>query len=581
MGTIRYTSIRKYFFQQFKDANAIELQNRKLAEEIRDDIRSYNEEISNFDAKFEALRPEQESAENLASIFKLGGQALPVNNPVKEKEDSLTEEKQNIQAKIDRLNHQYQDVLAKTGSMSDETYTTYTELSKSDFTSVRIRELSYFYSYENLDRNLAYIFVITHIENNNWERIETSYLEELTRIKTLGLDSSYEELRDLVQRNLLSIHLNGVVQDNYVRDFYNQFSEKKKQTLSYEVFCMSKIDMLASNTENGEWIAKKVNSFFVQNKKQLLGNAQQFTEKQAELVEKCLDYLMNREKNNEPVGTVLWNSIPLPSADDFFEGMSKVPCSDVDTSFVAWMHKYRRKLVSAFGDSYSNGWYVKYRELCASNNVGSDQAFYCRLAEYALKEQLKKEKYWNHVQFNSVVYAINHYTEETNPVLAEEFKQLREAKGGMNSGNSGSFGSQTPPPNTSPVHFSNISYGLTASHMVIIMFEMVVIACASYLGQSMGVLLIEGIVTSALGLLLLFLLHKNKKRRKRALTIVSSFPGFVINTIILDVLMTLLLQYMTWLGIDANSRFHGGFMGVVIYGIYIAALRKQLMEKRR
>lgn len=87
MGKIEYTAIRKAFLTEFENNNTKELKYRANVRELERKIQKQTEKVKKIESEIEEIRPEFEDISNLEALFNIGGQALPTNNPAKEKLD--------------------------------------------------------------------------------------------------------------------------------------------------------------------------------------------------------------------------------------------------------------------------------------------------------------------------------------------------------------------------------------------------------------------------------------------------------------------------------------------------------------
>ncbi|MBQ1171980.1 MAG: hypothetical protein IIX48_05205 [Lachnospiraceae bacterium] len=565
MEKIEYIEIRKAFLADFENNNTLELQYMANVKGLDRKIQKQTGTVQKIESEIEEVHSEFENVSNLETLFNIGGQALPINNTAQEKLNKKSRKLQSEKTNLEALKKQ-RDVLAKrTGKLSNNTYDVYLKIKKTDLSLTSIRVFSEYNNYDKIDKKLAFIFVVAHIEANEIEKVDKSYLDDLIKANNSASESGYGLMADKILDYRLNQELKIKVDDKLVKRSYNQMSANKTMELSYEEYCLSKIGSLGVTEANGMWIAEKLNSLFLKK-----GNSQ-FGEELAKGVKRALEFVIRMESMGSYNSFVLWRNIPLP--EGMFTGGWALRCTDVNSSFRVWMRLYRKDITSACERSGNVRWRGMYRQLC----VEFKDTFYHQLMDelvlYTISERCKNKEFWEGVEYREIVSTVCNY-DEKNPVLSKEFDKLvkerkkREEAAGRVETTSGEERKVTKAStHTSTQH---TTYRLTASHMVLIMIEVVFIpfvinnSDADFYSILMTIAL-EGFW----GCVVILLLHRKKERMDRAKTIVSSFSGFAVNTIILGCLLMLEEFYLVKMGVDTFTCAMGVVVAAVVYVIYL------------
>lgn len=564
MGKIEYTAIRKAFLTEFENNNTKELKYRANVRELERKIQKQTEKVKKIESEIEEIRPEFEDISNLEALFNIGGQALPTNNPAKEKLDDKNLQLQDTRTTLGSLKEQRNDIAGRTGRLSDNTYNVYLKIKKSDLSATSIKALSAYNDYGKIDRNLALIFAVTYIEDNRINEVDKSYLDDLVKAKNSVSGVSYELVTDKILNYRFEQELRGKVHDESLRRIYNQMSVAVTEKIPYEEYCLKRVGLLRVTEENGMWIAAKLNALFIKMRGKVFNKEQQL------MVDEALKFVMLLEANGSYNSFILWKNIPLP--EKMLTGNVDTVCSDVDFSFRVWMFRYILEITKLCEKSSEVFWKERYRQLCARFDDIEYRNLICELVRYAISEKCKKKKYWEGIELNDIVNTVRYY-DEKNHILSKEFSVLIKAQK--------ENVKEIQRAKTSPVEESlvtkkrthvsapHISYRLTASHMVVMMMEAVLVPCIISSGAGIFSVLIGAGTEGFCECVILFFLHTKDERMDRAETIVSSFSGFAINTIIVGGLMMLEILYLMKMGVDSFACAMGVVAAAVVYVIYL------------
>ena len=288
------------------------------------------------------------------------------------------------------------------------------------------------------------------------------------------------------------------------------------------------------------------------------------------MVDEALKFVMLLEANGSYNSFILWKNIPLP--EKMLTGNVDTVCSDVDFSFRVWMFRYILEITKLCEKSSEVFWKERYRQLCARFDDIEYRNLICELVRYAISEKCKRKKYWEGIALNDIVNTVRYY-DEKNHILSKEFSVLIKAQ---KENVKEIQRAKTAPGEESLVtkkrtHVSapHISYRLTASHMVVMMMEAVLVPCIISSGAGIFSVLIGAGTEGFCECVILFFLHTKDERMDRAETIVSSFSGFAINTIIVGGLMMLEILYLMKMGVDSFACAMGVVAAAVVYVIYL------------
>ena len=564
MGKIDYTGIRKAFLAEFEKTNALELQNRDNVRELEKKINRQSSIIEKIENEIEEIRPEYEDISNLQTLFNMGGMALPANNSAKEKLNDKKKQLRDAQMTLNSLKAQRNNLTKGMGKKSNYTYQVYQRIKKTDLSAISIGEISEYNNYDKIDRGLAFIFVVTQIECNRIADVEKSYLDELLKLKSPVQESSYELMTDKILDYRFCQELKAKASDEILERIYHNMSNAKINENSYEEYCLSKIDSIDSTDDMGMWIADKLNRVFLKKGKSL------FSEAQAKTIDNAFEFVLRMEARGSYNSFVLWKNINLH--EKMLTGDCTTKCEDVDSAFRVWMFRYRSEIAKVCMRPGNAKLRQPYRSYCAEFGENAYCQLINELVSYAVSESCKKKKFWEGVEFREIVNTVCNY-DEKNPVFAKELNRLRKEQNekvkkfdnsntapGEKGKDSGKRTSASTP---------HISYRLTASHMVVMMMEAVLVPCIISSGGGLFSALIGAGTEGFWGCVVLFFLHTKDERMDRAETIVSSFSGFAINTIIVGGLMMLERLYLMKMGVDSFACAMGVVAAAVVYVIYL------------